>query len=342
MTSIYTVPEEHLQGVLPTLATAKNVVPRIVALVEACWEWYGKQFSTADDEEKRNRELGLRRVMVSITYLRAIHVIGECEDIELPPLMDRVCEEVLGSKSGEFNWQVLEDPSPEPADEFEELDVLMSEWLSAQPSDPKGKGKAKETSEIAKPGGGSETGKPKGKGHGQKRKADVSVEEGKDVVRGKKVKIQAGGSEAGPAPPRDDDDDEADYDYQAMGATVTPGVRRPRPICNQCIRRGDSCKSETAIRGQACDSCRAKKSRCSFVGNKGPMNLNQVTSRSPKEEVSTPSLEGKVQATGSTSKAQGTGKPKPKCKTDSGRNTKPAVQTAQVPAHRHPHCLMNL
>ncbi|EDR00041.1 uncharacterized protein LACBIDRAFT_314933 [Laccaria bicolor S238N-H82] len=223
MTSIYAVPEEHLQGVLPTLATAKNIVPRIVALVKACREWYGKQFSTADDEEKRNRELGLRRVM--ITYLRAIHVIGECEDIELPPLMDRICEEVLGSKSREFNWQVLEDPSPEPADEFEELDVLMSEWLSAEPSDPKGKGKAKETSEIAKPGGGSETGKPKGKGHGQKHKADVSVEEGKDVVQGKKVKIQAGGSEAGPALPHDDnDDDEADY-----GVGPGPQLVRDRP-----------------------------------------------------------------------------------------------------------------
>ena len=172
--------------------------------------------------------------------------------------------------------------------------------------------------------GSSESGKAKSGSRGQKRKVEVVGEEEKEVTvnpggakngQAKKAKTQPGGNSAGPAPSHDDEN--AEYDFEAIGATVTPTVPRPRRPCDQCVSRGEQCTSEVGVRGQACDGCRAKKSGCSNV-NRGPMNLNCLTSNPlPTAKPSTskttaPTVETKPKPARGTTKPKVAGKPKAK------------------------------
>lgn len=236
----------------------------------------------------------------------------------MPELMERVCEEVIDSEPGTFNWAVMKEPTPEPEDDMETLDALLNSWVPAEPPAPKDKGKGKEKvkPEVVKAEASLETGKTRVRSRGQKRKAEVSGEEEKESKvnaedgtssRGKKARIQVGGSSAGPSP-ADGDDDE--YDFAAIGRTVTPAVPRPPRLCDQCIKRGDDCKFEMGVRGQACDTCRSKKSACSFV-QKGPMNLNRLTSNPPSKEKESMSRTGVSSSDPKVKPAKATPKSKP-------------------------------
>ena len=248
----------------------------------------------------------------------------------MPAIMERVCMEVVDTEAGVFNWEVLDEPVAEQEDEIEALNALLMSWEPAQPS--KDKGKAKATVNVVKAEGSSESGKAKGRNRGQKRKAEVPLEEEKMVnpeegsnVRGKKAKMQSGGNMAGPAPPHDDDGD-GEYNFEAMGAKVTPAVPRVYQPCSLCVRRGEDCTTEGGVRGQACDNCRAKKSGCSNV-TAGRINVNRLTSNPPPKEPEpmtktvNPSADTKAKPAAGSSKPQGTGKAKAKA-TEAAKGTK--------------------
>ena len=272
-----------------------------------------------------------------VTYLRAIHVLRQSEDIDMPAIMERVCMEIVGTEPGDFNWEVLDEPASEQEDEMEELDALLMSWEEAQPF--KDKGKAKATVDVVKAEGSLESGKAKGGKRGQKRKAEVSVEEEKTVnpqeegsnVRGKKVKMQSGGNMAGPAPRHENNDRE--YDFEAMGATVTPTVPRHHLPCDQCVRRGEECTAQNGVQGQACDGCRAKKSGCSNVVQ-GRMPPVRLTSNPPPKEPEptsttvTPAAEPNVKPARGTSKPKGVGKPKAKT-TEAAKTSKAKTTDAR-------------
>jgi hypothetical protein len=276
---------------------------------------------------------------VQVTYLRAIHVLRRSDDVEMPAIMERVCVEIVDTKAGEFDWEVLDEPAPQQEDEMEGINALLMSWEPPQPS--KDNGKAKATVDAVKverssePGkakgeGSSESGKMKGRSRGQKRKAEVAVEEEEVVnpeqgtsTRGKKARMQSGGSggsSAGRAPAQDEED--GDYDFEAMGAKVTPAVPRRNIPCDQCVKRGEPCTAETGVRGQACDACRAKKSGCSNV-NTGRFKVNSLISNPPPTEAAAPS---KTKSAGGTSKPQGTGKPKAKATEVAGSSKAKAIE----------------
>ena len=84
------------------------------------------------------------KISIQITYLRAIHVLRQTEDIDMPAIMERVCVEVVEGVPGKFNWEVLDEPAPENDDEMEELNALLTSWVPSEPthqSKDKGKGK---------------------------------------------------------------------------------------------------------------------------------------------------------------------------------------------------------
>ena len=289
------------------------------------------------------------KISIQITYLRAIHVLRQTEDIDMPAIMERVCVEVVEGVPGKFNWEVLDELAPENDDEMEELNALLTSWVPSEPTHqskdkgkgkPKGKGKA--AVENVKVESGLDAGKAKSRSRGQKRKAEVSGEEGKEAtvnpeevtnVRGKKARTKSAQSSREPASAHDDEDED-DYDLEAMGVKITLAVPRRQVPCDQCARRGVECKSEQAIRGQSCDPCRGKKSACSNV-TKGPMNANRLTSESlPKEKQSTssttvPSVETKVKPARVTSKPQEAGTSKAKAADPAG-SSKPIPQAAFV------------
>ena len=134
----------------------------------------------------------------------------------MPAIMEQMCMEVVDGESGEFNWEVLDEPPPEEEDEMGELDALLTSWEPAEPShQSKDKGKGKPTVEVVKVEGSLESGKAKGQNRGQKRKAEVAGEEGKEAKRNgegsktagaKKAKTQAQGNSAGPAPAHNNED----------------------------------------------------------------------------------------------------------------------------------------
>jgi hypothetical protein len=90
----------------------------------------------------------------------------------MPPIMEGICEGVLESEPGEFNWEVLEEPSPEQEDEMEELNALLSTWVPTEPSVSKEK-------EVVKVEGGLEAGKLKSRSRGQKHRRRFWVKKGR-------------------------------------------------------------------------------------------------------------------------------------------------------------------
>ena len=97
---------------------------------------------------------------IQVTYLRAIQVLRQSEDIDMPAIMERVCMEVVDTEAGVFNWEVLDEPVAEQEDEIEALNALLMSWEPAQLS--KDKGKAKATVDVVKAEGSLESGKAKG------------------------------------------------------------------------------------------------------------------------------------------------------------------------------------
>ncbi|EDR03712.1 uncharacterized protein LACBIDRAFT_331217 [Laccaria bicolor S238N-H82] len=268
-------------------------------VVEALRDWYHTKYPNAEEDERTSQEASLRKIIV--TYLQAIYVLRCLEDIDMPAIMECVCMEIVDTNVGQFAWEVLDEPEPEQEDEIDEIDALLMSWEPPQPS--KDKGKAKATVDIVKVErnsesgkmkgeGSSESGKMKGQSRRQKRKAEVAAEEEVTVntnMQGKKARMQSGGSggsTTGHAPIQDNKDEE--YDFEAMGAKVTPVVPRRNIPCDQCVKQGEPCTAETGIQGQACDACHAKKSGCSNV-NTGRFKVNTLTSDPPPMEAAAPS-----------------------------------------------------
>ena len=87
----------------------------------------------------------------SPTYLCAIHILWQTEDIKMPAIMECLCMEVVEGKPGEFNWEVLDEPPLEKGDEMKELNALLTTWEPIKPShQSKDKGKGKPTVEAVK------------------------------------------------------------------------------------------------------------------------------------------------------------------------------------------------
>ncbi|EDR00202.1 uncharacterized protein LACBIDRAFT_334323 [Laccaria bicolor S238N-H82] len=322
--SFLVIPPAWLKEPLLTQANTSSIVPQIIKVVEALWDWYHTKYPKADEDERNGQEESLCKIIV--TYLRAIHVLQRSEDIDMPAIMEHVCMEIVDTNARQFAWEVLDEPEPEQEDEMEEIDALLMSWEPPEPS--RDKGKAKATVDVVKAERSSESGKMKGEGSselgkkgrswGQKRKEEEVMENPEEAMntQGKKARMQSGGSggsTAGHAPTQDNGDD--DYDFTAMGAKVTPTVPHCNPPCDQCVRWGDQCTAEMGIRGQACDACHAKKSGCSNVST-GCFKVNTLISDPPPMEAAAPS---KNKSAGGTSKPQGMGKPKVKVNEVAGK-----------------------
>jgi len=56
--------------------------------------------------------------------------------------MECVCVEIMDTKAGEFDWEVLDEPAPQQEDEMEEINALLMSWEPPQLSKDNGKAKA--------------------------------------------------------------------------------------------------------------------------------------------------------------------------------------------------------
>lgn len=63
--SFLVIPSQWLKDPLPTREAASSVVPRIITAVEALREWYHTVYPEADEQDKKNRETALRKIIVS-------------------------------------------------------------------------------------------------------------------------------------------------------------------------------------------------------------------------------------------------------------------------------------
>ena len=81
------------------------------------------------------------KMSTQVMYLRAIHILRQSEDVDMPAIMEHMCMEIVGTKPGDFNWERLDEPASEQEDEMEELDAPVMSYEEAQPSKDKGKAK---------------------------------------------------------------------------------------------------------------------------------------------------------------------------------------------------------
>lgn len=196
--------------------------------------------------------------------------------------MERITNEVLVTELGDFNWEVLEEPSPEQEqeEEVEEDDFsdLLGGWgVNADGPAAVEKSKQKEVVEEV----------PKKRSRGHKRKADAGddgdmeaevVEVPGPKEQRKKAKVQGEN--------KDVEMDDPDYDFGTMGVTATDPTPHHRTPCKQCEIANLDCFVTIGLKGNACVKCRSRKIGCSFVNTPGVSGNRLTSNPMPKKTTS--------------------------------------------------------